>query len=291
MNKAKTYSGFTEDTAKNLLLDAGAFFVNYDILTDTFESAIPKLLGATRGGGTFTAIPTMRAPEVDGVKGPAKGLQFLDFWDTGLAANVLEITKDSLAKALVSSKVDSITNEDYHIIKANNYIELTDYIDNVTWVGRLSGNSKPAIIQVFNALNGGGLTLQTQDKDEAVLALDFKGHYEASELDSPPFAIYYPKDDILNIAEVDITTLDKYTDTNDIEFTVLSNRTGVACTGVKESETALTVDTDYTIVNGKVTLLNAYLVGLAPGEYIFELIMDKGNNIVTEVITITDTTP
>ena len=40
--KRKKYSGFTEKTAENLLLDAGAFFVDYDVETDTFETAVTE---------------------------------------------------------------------------------------------------------------------------------------------------------------------------------------------------------------------------------------------------------
>ncbi|CAK7001931.1 hypothetical protein [Tissierella sp.] len=191
----KTYSGFTQKTSENLLLDAGAFFVNYEIDTDTFESAVTagKLLGATRGGGQFNATPEIRTIEVDGVKGKAKGLQVIDAWDVSLSANVLEVTKEGLARALVASEVDDKTNEKYDIIKAKNYIELTDYIDNITWVGKKSGTLEPVIIQVYNVINISGLGLQTQDKNEAVIAMTFTGHYDADELDNPPFEIYYPK--------------------------------------------------------------------------------------------------
>jgi len=67
----KSYSGYTEKTAENLLLDAGAFFINFDIEEDDFDSAVAdgKLLGATRGGGSFSAVPEIRAIEVDGVHG------------------------------------------------------------------------------------------------------------------------------------------------------------------------------------------------------------------------------
>lgn len=66
----KTYTGYTSDTADNLLLDAGAFFVNFEVGTDTYESAreAGKLLGATRGGGEFKAGMSVRAIEVDGVR-------------------------------------------------------------------------------------------------------------------------------------------------------------------------------------------------------------------------------
>ena len=191
----KIISGFTSKTPEHLLLDSGAFFKNFDVATDTFESAVTagKLIGATRNGGKFDAIPEIRQIEVDGVKGPAKGLEMLDAWNVTIGANVLEITTDTLAMALASTEVDSTTNEKYDIIKANNVIELDDYIDNITWVGTLSGSEEPVIIQVLNALNMGGLSLQTQMKNEAVTALNFTGHYTADDLNTPPFVIYYPK--------------------------------------------------------------------------------------------------
>lgn len=191
----KKYSGFTAKTAENLLLDAGAFFVDFDVDEDTFETAVTagKLLGATRGGGQFSAVPAIRRIEVDGVAGSAKGLTVIDSWAVRMGANILEVSKDVILRALAATEVDSSTNENYDIIKAKNFIELTDYIDNVTYVGTLSGSNEPVIIQVLNALNTTGLTLQTQSKNEAVIALDLEGHYDADELENPPFAIYYPK--------------------------------------------------------------------------------------------------
>lgn len=194
MGKSKTYSGFNDKTAENLLLDAGAFFANFKVGTDTFESASAKLLGATRGGGKFTAKPNIRSIEVDGVKGRAKGLQVIDNWEVSLSANVLEVSKESLAKSLTAiNEIDSSSVEGYDVITAKNYIEITDYIENVTFVGKIAGSEKPVIIQIYNALNVEGLTIQTKDKDEAVIALNFVGTYDTKTLDSPPFKIFYPK--------------------------------------------------------------------------------------------------
>ena len=189
----KTYSGYTESTAEHLLLDAGAFFKDFEVGTDTPETAQAKLLGATRGGGEFRAVPTVRKIEVDGVKGDAKGLKNLDNWEVGITANMLELDINTLKLALVSGDVDTTTDEDYDIITARNNIELTDYVDNITWVGTLSGSEKPVIIQVFNALSSDGLVLNTQDANEAVVPLKFIGHYDGADLQTPPFKIYYPK--------------------------------------------------------------------------------------------------
>ena len=58
----KKYSGFTTETAKSLLLNAGAYFKNFNVGTDDFDSAVAagKLIGATKGGGEFSAVPEDR---------------------------------------------------------------------------------------------------------------------------------------------------------------------------------------------------------------------------------------
>ena len=130
----KVFSGYTEATPESLLMDAGAFFKNFDVEKDDFDSAVAagKLLGATKDGGEFSATPTVRQIEVDGIKGKAKGLEVIDSWDVYLKANVLEIKRETLEAALCASKTDEASNNKYNIITAKNGIELTDYIDNVT---------------------------------------------------------------------------------------------------------------------------------------------------------------
>lgn len=191
----KKYSGFTTETAKSLLLNAGAYFKNYDVGTDDFDSAVAagKLIGATKGGGEFSAVPEIRQIEVDGVAGRAKGLETIDSWDIYLKANVLEVKEATIQSGLAASSVDSTTNTDYDIITASNNLEVSNYIDNITWVGTLSGSDKPVIIQIFNALNTEGLKFSTTDKAEATISLTFYAHYTQDDLDTPPFKIYYPK--------------------------------------------------------------------------------------------------
>lgn len=191
----KKYSGFTTETAKSLLLNAGAYFKNYDVSTDDFDSAVAagKLIGATKGGGEFSAVPEIRQIEVDGVAGRAKGLETIDSWDIYLKANVLEVKEATIQSGLAASSVDTSTNTNYDIITASNNLEVSDYIDNITWVGTLSGSNKPVIIQIFNALNTEGLKFSTTDKAEATISLTFYAHYTQDDLDTPPFKIYYPK--------------------------------------------------------------------------------------------------
>lgn len=193
--KKKSYSGYTEETGKRLLLDAGAYFKNFDVDTDTYESAVAdgKLIGATRGGGEFNATPEIRQIPCDGVKGAAKGNSVIDSWLVTIKANVLEVSKETIAAGLCASVIDETDNSKYYVIAAKNEIEDADYIGNITWIGNLSGSSEPVIIQVLNALNQEGLKLTTQDKNEAVITMTFTGYYDSQDLSIPPFRIYYPK--------------------------------------------------------------------------------------------------
>lgn len=193
------YTGFNEDTTKNLLLDAGAIFVNYDVEVDTFATAKEKLLGATSGGNKFEAKPEYRQIGVDGVKGKAKGLSILESWEVSLTTNMLEFKEETYKHALAGVKTSEVTSidGDYTKIEAKNFIEDADYIDNITFVGTLSGSTRPVIIQVYNALNMEGLSIENKDGDDIVAEMKFEGHYDASNLDNPPFAIFYPKEAVV----------------------------------------------------------------------------------------------
>lgn len=188
------FSGFTASTAKHLQLDAGAFLKNYDVSQDTWETAkATKLIGATAGGGSFSAVPTIRPIEIDGVKGSAKGLEALDEWVVTLTANVKEVTADAIKLALAAAQSSTVTSPTgYTKITAKNEIALADYNDNITWVGRLSGTNDPVIIVVKNALSTNGLTISFADKSEGLIPITVKGHYDPSDLETPPFEIYYP---------------------------------------------------------------------------------------------------
>lgn len=192
----RTYSGYTSKTPEHLLLDAGAFFKNFDIKEDTFETArtAGKLLGATKGGGEFSAVPAIRTLEIDGIKGKAKGCEILDSWDVYIKATFIEASKDLLISALCAAKEGESENQSYDVIEGKSSIDIEDYIDNITWVGTLSGSQKPVIIQVYNAINTDGLKFTPQDKNESTIPVTFYGHYADVEDDTPPFKIYYPKE-------------------------------------------------------------------------------------------------
>lgn len=196
----KVISGLTEQTPQKLLLDAGAFFKDFNVVevgdtpADTFESAVAagKLLGATKGGGSFSSVPTFREIEIDGARGRVKELKQIESIETKISANIIEVSVESLRAALAASVIDD-TDTKYTKISGKFCISPDDYIGNITWVGTLSGNQEPVIIQVFNALSESGLELSFEDKGEAVVALELFAHQSLANLDETPWTIWYPK--------------------------------------------------------------------------------------------------
>lgn len=191
----KTYTGLTTKTKKHLLLGAGAFFKNFLVGTDTYASAVAagKLIGATQGGGEFSAVATFRQIPVDGAIGDIKELEDIERWDVSLSATVLEVSKATIALALGSATITTLTGTaPYNKIVGNNGLSSGDF-NNITWCGCLLGEDKPMLIQVDNALCTNGLNLNMQDGEEGKIALEFKGFYEGVDTGAEPvapFSIY-----------------------------------------------------------------------------------------------------
>lgn len=196
MGKVRT--GYNTKTMENLHTGAGAYFKNFNVGVDTYETARTdgKLLGATQGGGEFKAAAEIRQIEIDGLPGKAKGAEIIDSWEVSLGMTFIETTPETLALSLGAADIDTTTNGTYNIIQGRNAFEDSDYIDNITYIGTLTGSDEPIIVQVFNALSTDGLNIKVEDKKEGTIPVTVFGHYEDNgdgSLDAPPFKIYYPK--------------------------------------------------------------------------------------------------
>lgn len=191
-------------TFERLQLDAGAFVKNFDVSTyteyDTLEEALfaaikddTKTLGATRGGGTFTATPTIRNREADGKRYEFKGSTVIDFWDIKLTTTLMEITPDNFTLALgTAEKTEdkSFTTGKKTTIKLRTNIEDGDYIQNLVWFGNTSKGL--VAIALDNALNNTGVTLTFSDKGEGTIPVEFHAYQDTVENNEyAPCAIYY----------------------------------------------------------------------------------------------------
>lgn len=184
MNSTNTI-GFTPSTPDNLMIDAGAVYKNYGLANEA-------LIGATSGGNTFTIKSVTRDVKVDGLHGVAKGLTRIVNTDVTLLCNFLELTTDILKMALMGV-VDTTTNPGYDTVTGKTEILLTDYIDNITIVGKLSGTSAPVVIIIKNALSSDGIKFNSKDSADNILPVTFTGYIDPLFPSILPYEIRYPQ--------------------------------------------------------------------------------------------------
>jgi hypothetical protein len=191
-------------TFENLQLNAGAVVKNFNVSTYTDYSTLKealfaavkdstKALGATRGGGTFTATPTMRSIEADGKRYEFKGSTVIDAWDIKLTATLMEITPDNFTLSLgTAEKAEdkTFTVGKKTTIKLRTSIKDEDYIQNLVWFGDTSKGF--VAIALDNALNNTGVTLTFSDKGEGTIPVEFHAYQDTVENNEyAPCAIYF----------------------------------------------------------------------------------------------------
>lgn len=193
----KRMTGMTEKTVEHFVLGAGVLqkTLSRERTPTRAQRQRANFSGATTGGGEFKAAKVGHYSQVDGAPENTKGLYILDYWTTTMQATVKELTADTIVEAMTAAKKtteESVTG--YDVIVPKSAIELDDYTENVTYIGRLVGSEKPIIIQIFNAFNTNDLSIQPKDNDEASVQVIFAGHYDPNDLETPPYKIYWPKE-------------------------------------------------------------------------------------------------
>jgi len=197
-------TGLRADTFNKLQLNAGVLMknVDYSSISDSAalkaaianvisggSSPIGTLIGATRGGGTFTVTREMRTPEIDGMRYGFKGSDFVDSTDAYLSTTLLEVTPANMELLLGSG--DTTTSGKKDTITMNTAIAVGDYLTNVCWVGDISGGDM-VLICLKNAINTADFTFTYTDKGEGTLAAEFHARQAAvDDYDEAPFEIVF----------------------------------------------------------------------------------------------------
>lgn len=194
-------SGLSTNTAGNMVLDAGAVYLNIGITELEDASASAPLedaigvsecvkLGGTRGGNSFSPNRVIRQMPVDGGIGPIKGFNRRQSSAPTLTVNMLEITPENLVNAIAAGV--SATAGQFKKITGGE-VKNTSYITNVALVTTLKGHATlPFVVVLFNALALESPEFSTADEDEMVLPVTFTGHVLDSAPNTEAFAIYHP---------------------------------------------------------------------------------------------------
>lgn len=192
------------DTFDKLQLNAGIVLkdLSYGSVTDATalktaianiisggSSPIGELVGATRGGGTFTVTRETRTPEIDGMRYGFKGSDFVDSTDAYLSTTLIEITPDNV-KTLLGSGTSTVSGKKT-TVKMNTAISSSDYLTNICWVGDLA-DGQLVLICLKNAINTADFTFTYTDKGEGTLAAEFHARQaNVGDYDEAPFEVVF----------------------------------------------------------------------------------------------------
>lgn len=188
------------ETYQNLQLNAGIFLVDFPMASYTSATALKtalsaaitdgsKILGATRGGGTFVVEPEIRTPDVDGARYRFVGGSFVDSVDVRLTTTLLEVTPENFKRVLATG--DSTTSGNVTTVTMHTQVTAEDYIPNFVWVGDLA-DGKLVAIELANALNETGMNLTYTDKGEGTMPVEFHAYQSnVNDYDQAPFKVYF----------------------------------------------------------------------------------------------------
>ena len=181
------------DTFENLVLNAG-------ILVDEFtpsSGVIGNLLGATTGGIEFSTNPTYTdfGEDIDNVPENTKQLKRLKSFDPAMSGTFLTVDTTAL-KSLIGA-ADIGTSDTTKVVPRDQLLQ-ADF-DDVWWVGDYSDKNVDAesthtagyiAIHLMNALNTAGFKITSSKDNKAQMAFEYHGHYDISNISTPPFEIY-----------------------------------------------------------------------------------------------------
>lgn len=201
MSAPGSLSALREETFDNLQLNVGLFVKNFKVtaLAATDASALltailaeissgANLLGATRGGGTFTVSREMRDPDVDGLRYRYKGGSFVDSADPQLSTTLVETTPENFATALGGT---ISTSGKLTTVRMPTALSDDAYLDDLCWVGELN-DGRLVMICLYNALNTADFTFTFTDKGEGASSVEFHGCQSGvADYDYAPFEVVF----------------------------------------------------------------------------------------------------
>lgn len=191
----------TEKTIQIKKLNPGVSFIGVadsyvpkvgDYVIGAWTDDEEHVLGATNGGNKLSIVPEITPIEVDGAVVEIKGLNQKTGETGTLEVNLAQHTVESIKRAIIGKEVDSLI-KGYTQIQTKSLIELSDYLDNIAYVGTMTDGTE--IIAIMeNAICSSGLELEGKNKETSVVATTFKStaDFESGVYDTLPIYIFYP---------------------------------------------------------------------------------------------------
>ena len=165
-----------------------------DYVTGAWDDSEENVLGATSGGNKLSISSELLDIDVDGATVKIKGLTH-KIGETGtLETNLVQHTVETLKRAIVGKETDSLI-KGYVQVQTKPLIELSDYLDNIAYVGTKT-NGEEVIIIMENALCTSGFELEGKNKEASVVATTFEpsADFAKGVYDTLPIYIFMPEE-------------------------------------------------------------------------------------------------
>lgn len=186
--------GITSETIKKMILGAGVIYKNLKYSKTGTPGWTGEPIGATSGGIKFTYESQWLDIDVDGATVLVKGVSKQKVGESAsIEGQMTELTEDILINSLhLVASTSEDTDYTKYVSKEN--ITDDDYLENVAYVGTLSGGENVIII-LPNALCTQAFELETKNAEQSTFAVKFEctADLENDTLNKLDIEIYYPK--------------------------------------------------------------------------------------------------
>lgn len=181
--------GVTCSTTQNLIIDSGAIYINYGEDNE-------RLLGATRGGNTFSVEQEIRQMEFDGMRGAMVGSHRLLGAMPKITANIIQWNYQVFLDVLVGSTMTEISGTHKRITRSIKRLLAADYFGNIAIVGECTASESNLIVcGIKNVIQLENIEFPFNDKDESTATVTFTGCTDCSNMEAEPWWIDYPNAD------------------------------------------------------------------------------------------------
>lgn len=181
---SKMFTQIASDAFKNIPRGAG-------MILNKFDPAKPAkpldtdILYATTGGITASCVATYTddGEDIDNVPNNTKELKSLTGWDCKMSFTAVTMTADGVKLAIGPATVagEKITPKDT--------LELSDFTDQIWWVGDMGENGLAAIC-LKNVLSSGGFSLKTVKNGKGQITVELQGHVSLQNATECPMEFY-----------------------------------------------------------------------------------------------------
>ena len=158
-----------------------------------WDDSEENVLGATSGGNKFSIASEQMPIEVDGATVRIKGLTQKTGETGSIETNLAQHTVESFKRAIVGKEVKSLI-KGYTQIVTKPLIELSDYLDNIAYVGTKTDGTEIIII-MENAICTSAFEVEGKNKETSVVNTIFEASadFEKGVYDTLPIYIFYPE--------------------------------------------------------------------------------------------------